>query len=177
MTNKVFHEGRLKAAAVYCMAAGLVFVIICSADILCAKYRDSLAVAVNTLQKARLNLIQVRDANRLVDSSLSGIKAVVPPGVFSNPPEIALLERVDDMKGRIKGAEILVQNMEQKGAEISLPVQIKSDLRDYTDFVNTVGYLESLRFPFFSITGVSLTESQDKVLYEIKGSLRMPKKQ
>ncbi|MBF0558694.1 MAG: hypothetical protein HQL08_07940 [Nitrospirae bacterium] len=176
MTNNLSTGGRIKIAAFYCLAAGLVFTIILSAVILSGKYRDSLAIAVDTLQKARLNLMQVRDANRLVDSSLSGIKAIVPPGVFSIQPEVALLERIDDMKERAKDAEITVSNIDRKGDEVSLPVTMRSGVRDYTDLVNTVGYLESMRFPFFSITNVSITPSQDKLQYDIRGALRMPKR-
>jgi hypothetical protein len=176
MVNKAITDHRLKRVELFYLASGLVFAIILASTLLCVKYRDSLAVTVNTLQTARLNLIQVRDARVMVDSSLSGIKAVLPPRVLLVPADELLLEGLDDLKERLKVAEIGVQNMERKGDEISLPVQIRSSMRDYTDFANTVGYLQSLQFPFFSIASISLVQAPDKVLYDIKGSLRMPKK-
>ncbi len=176
MINKPVADGRLTRAIIYYMVAGLILALVASSVILCVKYRDSLAVTVRTLQQARLNLMQVRDVTHSVESSLSGIKAVLPPRMLSRLPEEVLLEGLDDLKERIKGADITVANIETKGDEINLPVQIKYGIRDYTDFVNKIGYLQSLRFPFFSITNISLAQGPDKVLCEIKGSLRMPKK-
>lgn len=176
MVNNPAAYGRLKRAILCYMIAGLVFVMTASTIVLAIKYRDSLAETVNTLQKARLNLVQVRDTSRAVDSALSGIKAVLPPRLLSIPPEEMLLAGLDDLKARMKGSEISVANIERKNDEISLQVQIRSSMTDYTGFVNSVGYLQSLQFPFFSITNISLTQGPDKVLCEIKGSLRMPKK-
>ncbi len=161
------------------LAAGLAFTIILLSVLLCNKYGDSIAATVDVLQKARLNLMNVRDVGRAVDSALSGIKAALPSNMPSGTPEELLFAGLDDLKSRMRDAEITVENAEQRGDEISLPVQIKSGIRNYTDFVNTVGYLQSLRFPFFSITNISVAQVQEKewtsVHYEIKGALRMPK--
>jgi len=174
--NELLANGRLTRARLYYMMAGLVFVMVAASIILCVKYTDSLAVTVNTLQKVRLNLIHMRDASRTVESALYGIKTVLPPRMLSSTPEEMLLEGLDDLKLRLKDAGITLPNMERKSDEISLPVQIKLGTRDYTDLVNTIGYLQSLQFPFFGITNISLSQGPDKVLCEIKGSLRMPKK-
>jgi len=176
--DKPVSDVRLKRAILYYMMAGLVFVMVASSIILGIKYRDSLAETVNTLRNARLNLIQVRDTSHAVESSLSGIKAVLPPRVLSRLPEEVLLEGIDDFKEKMKGNEITVpnSNMVRQGDEISLPVQIKLGSGDYTDLVNTIGYLQSLQFPFFGITNISLSKGPDKVLCEIRGSLHMPKK-
>ncbi|MBF0505611.1 MAG: hypothetical protein HQL09_02145 [Nitrospirae bacterium] len=162
------------------LASGLVFTIIMSSVVLCNRYGDSIAATVDVLQKAKLNLMNVRDVGRAVDSALSGVKAALPSNILSGTPEESLFAGLDDLKSRMKDADVTVDNTEQKSDEIRLPVQIRSDMKNYTDFVNTVGYLQSLRFPFFSITNISLTQMQEKkewasVRYEIKGALRMPK--
>lgn len=161
------------------LAAGLVFVIILLAVVFCGKYSDSLAITVSVLQRARANLMNVRDIGRAAESSLSSVERVLPSGMTSTMPEERLFEGLDALKEKMTGADLTVDNPDRKNDEVSLPVQIKSDMRNYTDFVNTVGYLQSLKYPFFSITSISLSQAKDKeramVRYEIKGVLRMPK--
>jgi hypothetical protein len=74
---------------------------------------------------------------------------------------------------------VTVTNIEDKGNEIQLPVNIKGPLRDYTTMVNQVGYLQSLKFPFFAINGIKISKSdvQAKSLttFEIAGVLKFPK--
>lgn len=171
-------QGRLKRAMLRYLAAVIVFTIIFSSIILCIKYRDSLSVTVDMLYKGRVNLMRMRDAGGRVDSLLADIKAVIPARALSGTPEELLLAGLDDLKERIRDSDITVENIQQKGDGAALPVRIKSSVRNYTDFINTVGYLESLSFPFFSIENISLARVQDNaqasIHCEIKGALRMP---
>ncbi len=58
----------------------------------------------------------------------------------------------------------MVANIEDKGADLQLPLTVRfptSILKDYSSFVNFVGYLQLLKFPFFGITGIKIQRSDD----------------
>jgi len=60
-------------------------------------------------------------------------------------------------------------------------VNIKAPMKDYTAFVNNISYLQSLKFPVFSINSISIAQLQSKEelspLYEINGAFRLPNRQ
>jgi hypothetical protein len=101
------------------------------------------------------------------------------PDFDTHLPEEFILMSLDDLKIRMDDADITITKIEDKGSEVQLPVTIKSPLRDYTAMVNQVGYLQSLRFPFFAISGVKISKSGEKAnvqtAFEITGALKYPK--
>ncbi|MBI3592115.1 MAG: hypothetical protein HY099_01270 [Nitrospirae bacterium] len=113
-----------------------------------------------------------------LDKALSEIKAMVSPDFASNTPEVIILVTLDDLKTRMKDAVITISGMEYRADEIILPLNIKAEVRDYAVFVNTVGYLQTLRFPFFNISSITLMQNNERtaVSYEIKGTLSMIKR-
>ena len=91
-----------------------------------------------------------------------------------------MLLALDDLKSKAGSAEIAVTNIEDKGADLQLSVTIRAPLKDYTSLVNFVGYLQSLKFPFFGITGIKIQRSEDPtvsalLLLKSKGALKFPK--
>ena len=90
-----------------------------------------------------------------------------------------MLMALDDLKSKAGSSEITVANIEDKGADLQLSVVIRAPLKDYTSFVNFVGYLQSLKFPFFSITDIKIQRSDDQTAsattFELKGTLKFPK--
>ncbi len=167
----------LKRFSAYYLLSGMLFVLVLSGIIMLGKYEDALVATASTLQKARGNLMRTREAGSHVNSLLMDMKMLLPDSVSDNPERL-VLKGLDEMKSRLKDAEITITNIEYKGDEIILPVHMKARMKDYAAFVNMVGYLQSMRFPFFIINTVSLAHAQDKeigaVLYEIKGELRGP---
>lgn len=160
--------------------SGVIFIAVLSANIVLKKYGDSLSDALKKLDTVRSNLTDIKDAQAGIDRTITRVNALVPSDIASKTPEDRIFTILDEIKNRMRGAEITVTNIDHKGAEVILPVTIKAAIsgktitRDYTQFVNNVGYLQSLSFPFFFIDGINMSQSQDKtsVLCEIKGSLK-----
>lgn len=160
--------------------SGVIFIAILSANIVLKKYGDSLSDALKKLDTVRSNLTGMKDAQAGIDRTITRVNALVPSDIALKTPEERIFTTLDELKNRMRGAEITITNIEYDGAEVILPVTIKGTMagktisRDYTQFVNNVGYLQSLSFPFFFIGSINMSQSQDKtsVLYEIKGSLK-----
>jgi hypothetical protein len=148
--------------------------------IISKRYNDSLSNTQKKLQAARSNLISMKDVQGDMGKTITDLKEIVPSDFASRTPEERIFTGLDELKFRMKNAEIVVTNMEYKGDEVSLPVTIKSSIsgkaaaKDYASFVNDIGYLQSMGFPFFTIGSISMVQSQDRasVSYEIKGALK-----
>jgi hypothetical protein len=172
-------EKRLKRLVFYYIVSGLFFIMLMSGSIVLKKYNESASNTLNKLHSVKANLMKMENAIKDMDAEISEIKKIIPHDFRMRTPEEFIFIGLDELKSKIKEAEIAVTNMEYKGEEVNLPVTIKAALKDYVSFVNNIGYLQSMRFPFFSISHISISKSQDKtqVLYEIKGNLRMLKKE
>lgn len=148
--------------------------------IISKRYSDSLSNTQKKLQTARMNLVSMKDAQVDMEKTIADLKAIVPSDFASRTPEEHIFIGLDELKFRMKNAEIVVTNIEYKGDEVSLPVTIKSSIsgkaaeKGYASFMNDIGYLQSMRFPFFYIGSISMVQSQDRasVSYEIKGALK-----
>lgn len=158
----------------FCYAlSGLLFLAAVSGVIISIRYENFLADILKNLEKSRQNLFMMQGAIADMDAVIADVNRIIPPDVFSKTPETQLLISLDELKSRMKGAEITVASFQYKGDEINLPVVIKSPLKDYTDFVNAIGYLQLQRFPVFSINNILISRSQNKaVSYEITGDIR-----
>lgn len=169
-------EGILKRLFIYYIISGILFLIALTGVVISKKYSDSLYDTLNKLQAVKLNIIRMKDAEDYIIQTISEARSVVPSDLGARSPEECIFISLDELKSRIKNADISVTNMEYKGDEVSLPVTIKATVvgKDYASFVNNLGYLQSLSFPFFSISNISISQSEDKtaVLYEIKGTLK-----
>ncbi len=156
--------------------SGVLFLIALGGVIVLKKYGDSLSNTMNRLQTAKQNLIRIKEAHKDIAETIAEMKSIVPEDAAVRGPEERIFIGIDELKSRLKNAEVSITNIEYKGDEVSLPVGIKASAagKDYAAFVNAVGYLQSMSFPFFSIGSISISASQDKtaVLYEIKGTLK-----
>lgn len=169
---------KLKKLMVYYTISGLLCAAVLSAVILAEKYRGSVHDTADKLRGIKTDLIRMKGAVHDMDSAIHDLKTIIPLDLNSRLPEGLVLVRLDDIRRRIKGAEIVVTNFEEKGSEKDLPVTIKGTMADYTLFVNNVGYLQALSFPYFQINAIRILQSVEKgtpaVLYNIEGIFRMP---
>jgi hypothetical protein len=169
----------LKRLFSYYILSGILFVLIISGGIVAKKYADSLYETTDKLQEFNIQYIKIIDAMVDIDKSIKIIKTLLPPDFDMNLPEEFILIALDDLKTRMGDANITISNIEDKGNEVQLPVTIKSPLRDHTAMVNHIGYLQSLKFPFFAINGVKISKSSDKAnvqaTFEITGALKYPR--
>ncbi len=170
----------MKRSLSYYIISGMLFLMVLTGVIISKRYSDSLFNTQKKLQTARMNLVSMKDAQVDMEKTIADLKAIVPSDFASRTPEEHIFIGLDELKFRMKNAEIVVTNMEYKGDEVSLPVTIKSSIsgkaagKDYASFMNDIGYLQSMGFPFFYIGSISMVQSQDRasVSYEIKGALK-----
>jgi len=157
----------------------IILLVTLSGAILIKKYTDSLYATLDRLQEFNVQYIKVLGANHDIDRSLTSLKAMMPQGPSSQSGEEHMLVALDDLKLKAGSAEIVVTNIEDKGAELQLSVVIRGPLKDYTSMVNFIGYLQSLKFPFYAISGAKIQRSEEptssSLLFEIKGVLKYPK--
>ncbi|MBI5328948.1 MAG: hypothetical protein HZB80_11785 [Deltaproteobacteria bacterium] len=144
------------------------------------KYIDSLDDTINKLGTIKINLSEMSAESQKIDMVLSKIKSsFLPHDFYVKPADYQIFRAVDDLKSRFAGEDIAITNIEDKGDLLALPVNITGSVKSYTDFVNKVGYLSTLEFPFFSIASVSLFKREEKygavISYTISGIFRMPK--
>lgn len=173
----------MKKSFAYYIISGILFLMVLTGVIISKRYSDSLFDTQKKLLAARSNLISMKDAQVDMGKTIADLKAVVPSDFASMTPEERIFTRLDELKSRLKNAEIIVTNMDYKGDEVSLPVTIKFSIsgkaagKNYASFVNDIGYLQSVSFPFFSISSISMVQSQDRasISYEIKGALKTVK--
>jgi hypothetical protein len=173
-------KGRLRKLYFIYGLSVIILLVTLSGAILIKKYTDSLYATLDRLQEFNVQYIKVLGANHDIDRSLTSLKAMMPKGSYSQSGEEHMFMALDDLKLKAGSAEIVVTNIiEDKGAELQLSVVIRGPLKDYTSMVNFIGYLQSLKFPFYAISGAKIQRSEEStsssLLYEIKGMLKYPK--
>jgi hypothetical protein len=172
-------RGRLRKLYFIYGLSVIILLVTLSGAILIKKYTDSLYATLDRLQEFNVQYIKVLGANHDIDRSVTSLKAMMPQGPSSRSGEEHMLMALDDLKLRAGSAEIVVTNIEDKGAELQLPVVIRGPLKDYTSMVNFIGYLQSLKFPFYAISGAKIQRSEEptssSLLFEIRGMLKYPK--
>jgi hypothetical protein len=172
-------KGRFKKLFFTYGLSGIILLVTLSGAILMKKYTESLYTTFDRLQEFNVQYIKVRAAIDDIEKSLSLLKDRLPQDFSGQSIEEHMLLTLDDLKSKAGAAEITITNMEDKGADLQLSVTIRAPLKDYTSLVNFVGYLQSLKFPFFGITGIKIQRSEDPTVsatsFEIKGALKFPK--
>lgn len=157
------------------ITVSILLMAVISGIIAAKKYGDSIFATLKSLQMAEQNIFGMKEAIEDIDKAVAEAKMMMPDAFNKKTAEELMYIRISELKSRFRDAEVNITDIEYKGNEISMPVGIKANkMKDYTVFVNNIGWLQSLKFPFFSISSVAIFQSQDKtsVSYEIKGALR-----
>jgi hypothetical protein len=174
-----FIDSKLKRLFLYYLLSGILFIGVLSSGILLDRYLHSLHETSSKLKNLKISLIKMRDATSDLRKCLSTVKTIIPYDLSKDSPEKLILFSLDALKMLMKDAEIAISEIEYKETEVNLPVTISGVAGDYSAIVNNVGYLESMKFPFFTITNLSIKKSDEPgkrfVVYEIKGVLRVLK--
>ena len=143
------------------------------------KNNRSLQEALSKFSRIKTNLIRLEAATTDMDLLLSRIKNYIPPDFKESSPQEKIFIALDRLKSRMQKAEIDILNFEDRGDVISLPVNITGKSNSYSGFVNTIGDIMSLKFPFYEINNIILSGNKGKesagFSYEIIGKLHSPK--
>jgi len=164
-------------AVSYHIITGIVLSVAIILAVALNRYENSFLDATGRFDLIRINAVRVKQSIAEMDSAMKKIRAMLPPDYDSRTHRELVLLALDDIKINFKGSEITVTNFEEKDGEISLPVNIKTPVDNYTVLVKRTGYLQSLRFPHFVIKGLTIEKASDKegvIILKIEGSLKMP---
>lgn len=172
-------RGRFRKRLFVYGLSGIIMLITLSGAMAMKKYVESLYATLDKLQEFNIQYIKVRASVDDIEKSLTRLKSMLPRDFSGQSKQEYMLMALDDLKSKAGSSEITVANIEDKGADLQLSVVIRAPLKDYTSFVNFVGYLQSLKFPFFSITDIKIQRSDDQTAsatsFELKGALKFPK--
>jgi hypothetical protein len=172
-------KGRFRKRLFVYGLSGIIMLMTLSGAIAMKKYVESLYATLDKLQEFNIKYIKVRASVDDIEKSLTRLKSMLPRDSSGESKQESMLMALDDLKSKAGSSEITVANIEDKGTDLQLSAVIRSPLKDYTSFVNFVGYLQSLKFPFFGITEIKIQRSDDQTAsvtsFEIKGALKFPK--
>jgi hypothetical protein len=172
-------DGKLKRLFFYYGISGCFFLLVFSSSMLLNRYDNSLHDTLDNLRGLKIGFIKIKDATADMKRSIAAIRNVIPVSLGEISGDRLLLMALDSVKTRMKNDEITISTLSYKENEVVLPVTIKGQLDDYPAFVNHVGYLQAMKFPFFYVNSVVLKKSDEPglqpVLYEITGELKLPR--
>jgi len=169
----------LKKAMKQYVVAGVIFLFFIITGSILNKYTRSLYETSDKFQEFNVKYFNILAAITDIERTSMAIKGLIPGEFEKRSPEEFLLTGLDEVKSIFGNAEVMITNIETKPNEAQLPVTIKSVLKDYTLFTNQVGYLQSMKFPFFTINSIKIARPLEKgpslTTFEISGFLKCPR--
>jgi hypothetical protein len=170
-------DAKLKRLLLYYAVSALCAIVFISGSILTEKYMRSLTDTLNKFQTLKINSIRMKEASKNIGLTVEKIRSLLPTYNKTEAMESVILTAIDSIMSNKKDINVTIANFEKKGEEISLPVTLTGTIRDYTTFINLIGYLQSHDVPLFSISDVMISNQSDgKYLithFEIRGALKM----
>lgn len=177
---------QLKKNIIYQLLAGIVFSSLLFTAIVLNKYEDSIPDEISRNRVMKTKIVRIKQARAHMESEIkymqSQIKYVegllLTDFITDSAPEDFIFMGLDDIKTKLPPwSELKTGDIEEKEREINISVEIVMPVYDYTALLNYIGYLESLKFPYYTIERINikkLPEEPGDVICNIKGILRMP---
>ena len=190
ITNKIiFQDRKLKRLFISYIIVSVIFLAVVVLCVVVTDYANSLNETLKALLSFRTNVTRIKDVTADMKHSVETINATISHDYFSNSSEKQLLMGLDVLKTTMKNDTVAVTEFLYTDAEISLPVSVRGTMNSYSSFVSDIGKLQSLKFPFLSIKGITIKKGETiqvvneangigerkATVYEISGDLRLPK--
>jgi hypothetical protein len=170
---------QLKCRMIYYLVSGVLLSFVVAGTIMMSRYHGSLQDTVHQLERVQVKLSEMETASDGIDRILFRIKRFISPDFYTRSVEEKMYLALDEIKSLWNGAQVSIADLEDKGEVVSLPVHITGSLVAYAEFINNIGTLMDLKFPFFTINDVSLSRRENEkgagIHYVIHGALQMPK--
>jgi len=139
------------------------------------RYKDTLRDTRNNLEHMNLKVNEMRNETDRIDSLIMTFQNNFGIREEKFHPERHILHALDDMKGHLNNASIIVSGIEDISGEKQLPVEIRIPVNSYRSVIDYTRYLASFRLPKFRIKNLSIMEEQrGGVILDIQGGLVMP---
>ena len=174
MKHQSMHGRSLKfllAASIFCSVVFLSFLLF-------EKHNAHLESETEKLTIVQTNFDQMIKAVDQIDFTLDKIKTVLPTDYEEKSNRELLFISLDEMRKGLKGADIMISDFVENPAlkEIQIPINIFLPLKSYRAMLENVGYLQSLKFPFLTISGLRIEKTESRgTIYNINSILRIPK--
>jgi hypothetical protein len=170
-------DRKVKRLLILYIASALCCTLVFCGGILADRYASSLLKSYDLFQTIKVRKVNMKEAIKNIDLAISQVRTEMPGGMSAETTEAEVLLALDILKSRLKSSSISIDALEKNENDVILPVVIRGALSDYQTFMNDLGYLQSLKFPFFVIHSLSLDklerEKKELVVFEIKGVLTM----
>jgi len=166
----------LKKIIIYHLVTGIIFSIILLSVLMLNKYGNSMVDTISRLELIKTNTLKMKHSAADIESGIRHIESLLPDDLYTRSPQELIFLALDDIKTALKRSEVTVTNFDEKMGTVSLPVSIKIPTDSYAMLINNIGYLQSLKFPYYTITSIAITKSQGMsgFICAIDGFLKMP---
>lgn len=167
---------RLKKVLTYYLLTGIVLGVVVISIALIGKYKENLAQSIDSFEKIRVNSTRMAKATEEKERIIREIKGLLPATYHSTSNEELLLSAIDSIKANIRGSDITITNIENKGGELTLPVSIRTAFDSYGMLVDRVGYLQGLDYPHFRVEKIHIERSEEMggLICNITGTFTIP---
>jgi ferredoxin-fold anticodon binding domain-containing protein len=175
---------QLRKIIIYHLIAGIVFSLVLFTAISLKKYEESLLDVTSRNLSMKTKIIELERVRADMESEIKYMESekeymeILLLSDFSkSSPEKFILLAIDDMKIKMPWAEMSIADIKEIDDEIYLSLDIRIPVYDYTTLLNYIGYLATLKFPFYTIENFTIIKSQqppEDVICNIKGMLRIP---
>jgi hypothetical protein len=171
----MFYE-EIKKAVLFHLLTGAVFSLVFFAVIFFVRYEASLQGTVKQFEVQKGNYQKMKQASVDIEKVMGQIDATMPDDYFSKGNHELILNVISDIKENLSDAEVKIIDFKEEGGEISLPVEIKFPVEDYTIMTESIAYIQSFKFPYFLFQDVKIVrDSNSDIICNINGSIRMPR--
>ncbi len=186
----VIFDKKLKRFVISYVMAVAVLLMVVAISVVIREYSESFNETLRELQRFQMNLVKIKGATTDIKDSIQTVNTIIAPDYFTITSEKQLLAGLDLLKTNARGSVVTITEIVYGDSEMSLPLTIKGYLKDYSDFVNDIGKLQSYKFPFYTIKSISIKKDDSSTagqsetkgqgnkgvfVYEIIGDLRLPR--
>lgn len=154
-------DRRLTRLFGFYIAAAAGFTAILVIAIFVRGYALSYDETVRNLDRIRMGLVRIERATKDMQQSISTIETVIPVHLFTESPERQILAGLDELKVIMKNSTVTISSeIAQRDNRVALPVSVKGVVTDYSLFVNSIGELQAMRFPFITIATITMNREE-----------------
>lgn len=152
------------------LVLGVCCIIALAAGLVLKKYALSLQMPKG---KADSRAMQTTVNN--METSLKRFRELLPLQLTVRAGEERIYAQLDALRVRYRSADIKVDALQERGDELVIAVRLNFNGIAYSALTEEVSYLQSLRFPFFEITDMTLGGGpvSGKVSCAINGALHI----
>lgn len=168
---------RLSRLSMYHLATGVIFSLALCAYLLAGGYRASVIEASSKVETIRANSnMMAKDAKDIMERQAK-VALSLPAGYGSNSPRELMLLSVERLKAGIKGASVSLEEFNESGAALRLPLIVEFDTASFEEGVKALEALRSSRLPSFEFSNIDIRRldgSYSSARHKIEGAMTMP---